>query len=181
MIEKWDASSTVGAVVIAVIFGCLAITIGGGWKTIAGADGQTLAAWFQGVGSVAAIWAAVWLHQRGNREANSRAEAHAVIFRISLTDLLLACSKAAELRERGTMSDCIFVARDVAHIGQSIQLDRLHELTMVRVSQWRTTVARAQSLLEQWNAQPDMYASDFISLRREFDRMLTKVAESPQS
>lgn len=181
MREKWDAASIVGAVVIAAIFGCLAISVGGGWTTIASSEGQTWAAWFQGIGSVAAILAAIWLHERGNFEASSRAKAHAVIFRSGLTDVLITCAKHAEARDRGKVLDCMFMCKEVAHLGQSIQMDRLDDQMMLRIAQWRTLTARTQALLEQWNSQMNVSPLDYISLRREFQIMLLKLASEPQA
>jgi metal-dependent amidase/aminoacylase/carboxypeptidase family protein len=99
MEEEWGWPGALGAGILVVIFGALAISASGGWRWFTGTEGAIWAAWAQSGSALLAIVAALWIALSGVRQKKREDADRASLVAARLSGLIenvLALLKDAE-------------------------------------------------------------------------------------
>lgn len=93
--EKWGWPGALGAAIFVCIFASVAIAAAGGWAWVRlgftwldFTTGSTAASWAQAAGSVAAVWVALSLANKGDRREHQEDLDHASLVAARLTELV---------------------------------------------------------------------------------------------
>lgn len=176
MEKECDLPTALGAVILLVIFGSIALAAAGGWSVLAATQGTTWAAWVQAIGSIGAIGVAIYLGRRSEVSEAKSALGHAYVYRANVLASCAMALKGVLLQNTNLIRDAISTIDDAIDFGRNIRVDRLSDVETLRLSQVRTQAAIAARLLREFNAIETKFPVDWPNLGAVIKQIESKVA-----
>lgn len=158
--------AVIGAAVVVAILALLGLVAAFGPASVGGLFSQTGAAWVQAVGSVGAIFVAIWVSNSAERRSQHAASEMAALFKACMLDSSYNLLKATWYQTLILVQRSVGEIQDGFEIGRAIELGRLPPQEALQVVRIRTEVAVLLVEANELLSKPPIAIS-----RGDFDRL----------
>ena len=174
---EFDFFACLGALVVLSIFASLAVAASGHWNCLPSVKDFDLPAWIQAVGSVAAVFVAIYIGRRSANDAAAGASAHCYVMFQTFKKGINHAVYGAEDMDLNKIRDGLALIKDSQQLGSTIRFDLLKDKQVMSAGQARSSIALARELSEQFLNLTHKNHSDFDTLAKKLNRLLFSADE----